>query len=432
MGPGLEIIFHPLSFEFFAELFVLLILLISSGMISASEVAFFSLKPADIKQLENSKSKRDQLTLKQLEHPERLLANILIGNNFINISIVLLSTYISRLIVDFSQAPLLGFVIQVVVVTFLILLICEIIPKVFATDHNLYVAHIMALPLQIASKIFYPLTYLLISSSSIVNKRLASKGTNLSIDDLSNAIDITSAAFKDEKSMLKGIVKFGNTDVSAIMRPRLDVVAIDYSTQLSKVLSIIVDTGYSRIPVYDETLDKIKGILFTKDLLPYIHEKNTFNWQGLIKPAYFVPETKKIDDLLAEFQKTKNHLAIVIDEYGGNCGIVTMEDILEEIIGEISDESDVDEELLFKKLSPNTFLFEAKISLNDFYRITSTDDNTFNDINGEFETLAGLILELKGEIPSKADKIEYKNFIFTIEAVDKRRIKQVKVVINSQ
>jgi len=426
---ALSILLFTVNFEVIIECFIILVLLLGTSMISASEVGYFSLRPAEIEKLNQSKSKNSKLVLKLLEKPEKLLANILIANNFLNISIVILSTYISSSLISFPGFPVLAFVFQVVVVTFVILMIGEIIPKVFATDHNIFVAKFMAFPLNILSKVFYPLTYLLISSTSIVKKRLLSKHHNISIDDLSDAIEIASASLTDEKTILKGIVKFGNTDVSEIMKPRLDIVAIDMDIPFSQLLSVIVESGYSRMPVYEETLDNIKGVLLTKDFLPYIYEKDDFNWQGLIKPAFFIPETKKIDDLLAEFQKKKNHMAIVIDEYGGTCGLVTMEDILEEVIGEISDESDVDEELLFKKLAGNVYLFEAKILLNDFYKITGIEDSAFDDVKGEYETLAGLILELRGEIPERNDKIEVKNYTFIIESVDKRRIKQVKLII---
>lgn len=432
MDQLLQIVFHTIQPGVIIEFIMLILLLLGSALMSASEVAFFALKPAQIKELESGKHKRGALVLKLLEHPEKLLANILIGNNFVNISIIILSTNITLEIADFSHEPLLGFIFQVVIVTLLILLVGEIIPKVFATDNSVKVALFMAIQLDILSKIFYPVTQLLLSSTSFVQKRFELKKPNISMDDLSDAIEITSPSLSDEKKLLKGIVKFGNTDVSEIMQPRIDILALEYNSTLSKLFSTIVETGYSRIPVYEDNLDHIKGILLTKDLLPYLNEDNTFNWQGLIKPAFFVPENKKIDDLLAEFQKKKIHLAIVIDEYGGTCGLVTLEDILEEIIGEINDESDVEEELLFKKLSANTYLFEGKILLNDFYKAIGTDDSPFDDVKGEYETLAGLILELKGEIPFKGDRIEYKNFIFIIETVDKRRIRQVKVILKNQ
>jgi putative hemolysin len=429
MGLTLIILIHPLSWEVGCELFLLFLLLLGTALISASEIAYFLLKPSELKYLEESTSKKGQLILKLLSKPNKLLANILIANNLINISIIILSTYITHALIEFPNSAAVAFIFQVVVITFLILLVGEIIPKVFATDHSIRVAVFMAYPFEMLSKLFYPLTALLLISTSFVQKRLAAKRPSISIDDLSDAIEITSASLNEERNILKGIVKFGNTDVSEIMQSRVDIVAVDQDVKLSKLLSVVVETGYSRIPIYEETLDNIKGILYSKDLLPYIHESNLFKWQNLIKTAFFVPETKKIDDLLAEFQKNKIHLAIVIDEYGGTCGLVTMEDILEEIIGEISDESDVNEELLYKKLAPNVYLFEAKVLLNDFFKITNIDDTVFDDIKGEYETLAGLLLELKGEIPKKNDKMEFKNFTFIVESVDNRRIKQIKVII---
>ena len=425
----LNILLHTLRFEIMIELLLVIILLIGSALMSASEVAFFSLKPADIKEFENRKGMKSQLVLRLLDNPERLLANILIANNFINISIIILSTSIIHGLMDFSTNPALGFILQVIIITGVILVVGEIIPKVFATNHYMRVVVVMSYPLFVLSKIFYPLTFILLNSTSFVQKKLASKKPNLSIDDLSHAIEITSDSLNEEKNILQGIVKFGNIDVSEIMQPRMDIVAVEYKTTIKKLLSIVVESGYSRIPVYKENLDNIKGVLYTKDLLPHYYETKLFKWQTLIKPAFFVPEAKKIDDLLAEFQKNKIHLAIVIDEYGGTSGLITMEDILEEVIGEISDESDVDEELLYKKISNNTYLFEAKILLNDFFKITGMEDTVFDDVKGEYETLAGLLLELKGEIPQKNDKIEFSQFTFIIEAVDKRRIKQVKVII---
>jgi gliding motility-associated protein GldE len=378
--------------------------------------------------MEERKFKNDLLVLKLIEKPETLLGCILIINNFLNIAIIILSTYLTTEFLDFSSSPVLGFLIQVVIVTSIILLFGEIIPKTFATRQSQKTAHFMAYPIFYMTKLLYPFIKLLTGSTSYVKKRLESKKPNISIDDLSTALEITSESLEEEKNILEGIVKFGNINVSEIMQPRLDIVAADITISLKKLISLVVESGYSRIPVYENTLDNIKGILYTKDLLPYIFETR-FKWQNLIKQAYFVPGTKKIDDLLTEFQKNKNHLAIVIDEYGGTSGLVTMEDILEEIIGEITDESDVEEETLFKKLASNIYLFEAKILLNDFFKITGLDSSLFNDVKGEYETLAGLILELKGEIPQRMAKIDYKNLTFLIESVDKRRIKQVKVVI---
>jgi gliding motility-associated protein GldE len=419
----------PIGIHVVAELIILLGLLICTALISAGEVAFFSLKPAQIKKLEESKTKNATRVLHCLQNPERLLAVILIAVNLINITIVILSSYITASIFDFSSAPLFGFIFQVVVVTLLILLIGEIIPKVFASENSVKVACMTAYPFQIMSVMFYPLASILLVSTSYVQKKISISRPNLSVDDLSDALEITSDSIKDEKTILEGIVKFGNTEVKEIMKPRLDVVALDMSVSYTKLLSVIVESGYSRIPVYKDSIDNIKGIMITKDILPYLHEENMFNWQALIKPAFFVPETKKIDDLLAEFQKNKMHIAIVIDEYGGTCGLVTMEDILEEVIGEIEDESDVAEELPYKQLAANVWLFEAKVLLNDFFKITGIDELSFDGLKGEYETLAGLILEIKGEIPEKGSKIDYKNFTFVVEVVDKRRIKQVKIIV---
>lgn len=406
-----------------------LLLLCGSALISASEAGYFSLTPAQLKLLSDSEIRRDQLALQLINKPERLLANILITNNFINITIVLLSAYIINSLVNFTNAPLLGFIVQVVVITSVLLFVCEIIPKIFATEHNIIVVRFMSWPLNFLSYILYLPASILLLSTSVVQKRLGSIKPNLSVNDLSNALELTGEALKEEKSILKGIVKFGNTEVSEIMLPRMDIVAVDKASTFGKLLSVVVESGYSRLPIYEGNPDNITGILLTKDLLPYIGEKNSFHWQGLAKPAYFIPETKKIDDLLAEFQKNKTHLAIVIDEYGGTCGLVTMEDILEEVIGEISDETDIDEVLPYKRLSENTYLFEAKVQLNDFYKITGVDDCAFDDLKGEYETLAGLLLELKGEIPQRGQKLTYKNFTFFIESADKRRIKQIKVII---
>jgi putative hemolysin len=426
---GIHIYFHPVTAKVIIEIFTIILLLIISALISAGEVAFFSLKPAELKKLEDNKSKNARRAIHCLENPEKLLATILISCNLVNITIVILSTYITSSLVDFSHAQYIGFLFQVVIVTFLILLLGEIMPKVFASENSLMVAQLMAYPYHILSIIFYPLSALLLSSTSFVQKKISSNKPNLSVDDLSDALEITSDSIKDDKTILEGIVKFGNTEVNEIMKSRLDIVAISNDSQFSKLLSVVVESGYSRIPIYDETIDNIKGIIITKDILPYLHETDSFNWQALMKPAFFVPETKKIDDLLAEFQKNKMHIAIVIDEYGGTSGLVTMEDILEEVIGEIEDESDVAEELPYKKLAPGIWLFEAKVLLNDFFKITGLDESTFDEAKGEYETLAGLILEIKGEIPQKGEKIEYKNFAFIIESVDKRRIKQVKIIV---
>jgi putative hemolysin len=424
----LNIVFNPININVIVDLCLVASLLLGVALISASEVAYFSLKPADIKQLEVSKSKNGKLVLKLLENQEKLLSNIIITTIFLNISLIILLVNLFSELITVTGSHFFELTFQLVVISFLVLILGNVIPKLLAANNPIKVAKFMVFIMNILSVLVFPLTILLLMSSRFIQNRISDK-QNLSISDLNVALDITSATLSEERNILKGIVKFGYTDVSEVMRPRVDVVAVENDITLSKLFSVIVETGYSRIPVYENTLDNIKGILLTKDLLPYLHENNSYYWQALVKPAYFVPETKKIDDLLAEFQKNKNHLAIVIDEYGGTCGLVTMEDILEEVIGEISDESDVEEEVLYKKLSYNVYLFEAKILLNDLFKVTGIPDDVFDKIKGEYETLAGLILELKGDIPHKNDRLEYNNFTFIIESVDKRRIKQVKLIV---
>lgn len=362
-----------------------------------------------------------------LKKPESLLANILITNNFINVGIVIISSFITVSIFDFTQSHILGFVIQVIVITFLILLFGEIIPKIYADKFSSKFALFMVIPLKILSKLFRPLIFLLTRSTSFVNKRLAKKGKNLSMDDLSEALDLATGVFTEEKKMLEGIVKFSNLEASEIMKPRTDVIDVDIKASMTELIQVIMDSGYSRIPVYENTADNVKGILYVKDLLPYL-KKVKFKWQALIRPPFYVPETKKINDLLQEFQKMKIHLAIVVDEYGGTEGIVTMEDILEEVVGEITDESD-DTEETYKKLGPDTWLFDGKTLLNDFFKITEVEDEIFDDVRGEAETLAGLLLELKGEFPNQDDVVDCKNLQFTVTQMEKRRIKEIKVFI---
>lgn len=424
-----DIHFYPFSTGVAISILVVVLLLIFSALISGSEVAYFSLGPADRDHLEKNKSRRNIFALKNLEYPERLLATILVANNFVNVGIVILSTYITSNIVDFSNATTLGFIIQVVVITFFLLLFGEIIPKVYASRFSLKVAVFMSFPLVILEKLFHPLNTLLIFSTSFVNRKMQKHKQNISIDELSQALEMTADhEISEDKEILEGIVKFGNKSVVEIMHPRVDVVALDVKVNIERVISVINDSGYSRIPVYSGTFDNIRGILYIKDLLPHIYKGANFKWQSIIRPPFYVPETKKIDDLLEDFQKNKVHMAIVVDEYGGTAGIVTLEDILEEIIGDITDEFD-EEESFFTKISDNKYLFDGKILLNDFYKIVDCEDDIFDDVKGEADTLAGLILELKGEFPKRFDKINCKFFVFSIEAVDNRRIKQIKVEI---
>ena len=421
--------FLPVTANIVFSLVVVLLLLIISALVSGSEVAYFSLNATDRQKLKK-KSKINNQVLKNLESPEKLLATILVTNNFVNIGIIILTASITNSLITIINAPVIKFILQVVIISFLLLLFGEILPKLYATHFSLGFARFMAIPLQLLEKICRPLNSLLIVSTSFVNHRLQKHHKNVSIDEISQALKLTSdQELSEEKEMLEGIVKFGNKNVAEIMNPRVDVVSLDIKTSFSTVLNLIVDSGFSRIPVYIGSFDNIKGILYIKDILPHSHKNDSFNWQTLIRPPFYVPETKKINSLLKEFQKNKVHLAVVIDEYGGTSGIVTLEDVLEEIVGEIVDEFD-EEENFFTQISENVFLFDGKTLLGDFFKISKCDDNVFNSIKGEAETLAGLILEIKGEIPELHEKIEYKQFIFTIEAVDKRRIKQIKIEIN--
>lgn len=409
---------------------VIVLLLMASALISGSEVAFFALGPAAVNGLSHKNGRIPKAILELLGQPENLLATILIANNFVNVAIVILSTWVSHNLFNFESYPILGFVIQTIVITFVILLIGEIVPKVYATRFSMQFAYFMAMPLRTLKIIFHPLAAILIKSTSRVQKRLREKKSNISLDDLSQALELTGEELVEDEKILKGIVKFGNTDVKEIMKSRVDVVAVDITTSFTELIQVIKETGYSRIPVYISDFDHIKGVLYVKDLLPHIGKPATFRWQSLIRPPYFVPGNKKINDLLNEFQKQKIHLALVVDEYGGSSGLVSLEDILEEIVGEISDESD-EEEVLYRLVADGVYEFEAKTMLNDFCRALEIPDDTFEEIRGEAETLAGLILELKGEIPEKGEHFTYQEYLFEVIEVDERRIQTIRVNVNS-
>jgi len=422
--------FHPLTFGIAISIVIVLLLLLTSALISGSEVAYFSLSARD-KQKLHKKNKTSQRVLKNFENPEKLLATILVTNNFVNIGIIILTAYITGNLVTIHNSAIIEFILQVVLITFFLLLFGEIIPKVYATHSALAFAKFMAFPLLILEKIFSPVNSILIVSTSFVNKRLQKHRKKLSMDEISQALELTSDhELSEEKDILEGIVKFGNKNVVEIMKPRVDVVSMEIRTGFSKVLRVINDSGFSRIPVYIESFDNISGILYIKDILPHSHKGNSFKWQTLVRPPFYVPQTKKISSLLEEFQKSKVHLAIVVDEYGGTSGIVTLEDILEEIVGDITDEFD-EEEKFYSKISNSTFLFDAKVLLGDFYKVVECEDTIFDEVKGDADTLAGLILELKGEIPQIKEEVRCKIFKFTIEAVDNRRIKQIKVQIEN-
>jgi len=405
------------------------LLLIGSALVSGSEVAYFSLQPFQINKLKEMNTKGSLRVLSLLGKPEKLLATILISNNFINIGIVIISTFITTSIFDFSEEPLFAFLIQVVVITFLLLVFGEIIPKLYANQNALKFSIFMSYPLFFLGKLFYPVSNILIRSTNIVNKKLSSGRPNITMVDLSDALDLTTGFVQEDKRILKSIVKFSNIEVNEIMKPRMDVVAVDLETELSELVKVVNDSGFSRIPVYSETFDNRRGILYVKDLLPHIEKDDKFNWHPLIRPSYFVPGSKKINVLLQEFREKKIHLAIVVDEYGGTEGIVTLEDILEEIVGEITDESD-EIESFYTKIDDKNYVFDAKTLLNDFYKTVHVQEDIFEKIRGDADTLAGLVLELLGDLPSMNDVIKVEPFTFTVISVDNRRIKKIKVSLD--
>lgn len=422
---------QPDFFSLFLSSVIICLLLILSALVSGSEVAFFSFSPTEINGIKSSKTKTGFVILDLLDKPKRLLATILITNNFVNVGIIILSSYIASELIDATLSPMLLFFTQVVVVTLLILIVGEVTPKVYATKYPVKVAIFMAYPLLALRSFLKPFSSLLIFSTSLIDKKIHASTSTATSDHLSYAIDLTTEkdTTEEEKKILKGIVKFGNTDVKQIMKSRVDVDAIDIETSYTDLLKKILDSGYSRIPVYKETFDKVEGILYIKDLLKHLDEAKEFKWQNLLRQPFFVPENKKINDLLEEFQAKKIHLAIVVDEFGGTSGIVTLEDIIEEIVGDITDEFD-EEDVIYSRLDERNIVFEGKTLLNDVYRALDIDGSIFENAKGDSDTLAGFILELSGKIPKKNEKITFDTYTFTVEAADKRRIKQVKVTIN--
>ena len=410
---------------------VLVVLLGLSALVSGAEVAFFSLSHSDLETAKDSQNKSDRQVLDLLDKPKELLATILISNNFINVGIVILSTYLSSQVFNLDINGILGFLIQIVLITFMILLFGEVIPKVYANLNALKFANMMASPITVLESVFRVLSIPLLKSTKFIEDKLQKNKGNISVSHLEHALELTSddETSKGEQKILEGIVSFGNTDTKQVMCPRIDMFALNASEKFEDVISELLTKGYSRIPVFKTNIDNISGILYIKDLLPHINEGNDFNWSRLIKPVFFVPENKKIDDLLNDFQEKKIHLAIVVDEYGGTSGLVTLEDIIEEIVGEINDEFDIDE-LSYSKLDDYNFVFEGKTSLKDFYRVINLDDESiFEDEKGESDTLAGFILEIAGGFPSKGEVISFDKYDFKIEAVDRKRIKQVKVTL---
>lgn len=412
-------------------LIILVILLILSALISGSEVAFFSLRFHDLDDLKQRNKLAYENLTGLLDRPKTLLATILITNNFINVGIVILSSFITAGLFDFFNYPTLGFVFQVVVITFLILLFGEVLPKVYANRMPLSFANRMMRPMIFLRFICKPLSWVLVRFTNVIEKRLKMNTENLSVDDLSQALELTEGeSIDDEQKILKGIVKFGSTNVKQIMRSRIDVVCIDINLDYFKVMEVILSSGYSRIPVYEDNFDKVKGILYIKDLLPHIDQKVDFDWKSLLRDPFYVPENKKIDDLLKEFQEKKVHLAIVVDEFGGTSGLITLEDVIEEIVGEISDEFD-QEQLVYSKLDDTNYVFEGKIHLTDFYKVIGLDNTeNFEEAMGEADTLAGFVLEVAGKFPEKNEEVFFENYVFKVESMDDRRINRIKVSIN--
>ena len=406
------------------------ILLICSALISGAEVALFSLTQSDF---DNSteESKPLEIIYKLLEKPKKLLATILVANNFINIAIVILFAYLSEFYFANLSPTWFKFLVEVGVVTFLILLFGEILPKIYASRNSVKFAKFMAYPLRFLDVIISPLSIPMRSITIAMHNKLGKQKSNISVDQLSQALELTSEedTTKEEHKILKGIVSFGNTDTKQVMRPRIDIFALDNTLKYSDIVPDIIKNGYSRIPVFQDNVDNVVGVLYVKDLLPHLGKKQ-FDWTSLLRDPFFVPENKKLDDLMQEFQEKKVHLAVVVDEYGGTSGIVSLEDVIEEIVGDISDEFD-DDDLIYSKLDNNNFVFDGKTTLKDFYRIIKIEDEAvFEDNKGEAETIAGFVLEISGNFPKLDSKINFENYVFTIESLDKKRIKQVKITIN--
>lgn len=406
------------------------VLLLCSAMASSSETAYFSLQPNDINEMESSQNRSEHLVLEIRQKPKTLLVTILITNNLVNITITIFSTYIMNMMFNLAVNPVAAFVLNVLVVTSLILLVGEMIPKVYASKKAKSIAIMMAPILKVLIVIFKPLSEIFVASTSFIDKKLVKKTGSISLSDLSTAVDITTedGSSPEEKNMLKGIASFGEKEVSDIMRPRVNMFSVSMETSFEEMMPQIIDRGFSRIPVYDKDLDDVKGMLYVKDLLPHLEEKN-FKWQDLIRPVFFVPENKKINDLFQDFRAKKIHIAIVVDEYGGTSGLVTLEDIVEEIVGDISDEFDKEPENdNYKKIDETTYIFRAQISIIDFCKVFEIDDDYFEEIEGESDTLAGLILEIEGRIPEVGFKCDFRKFTFEIVEADNKHIIKIKVI----
>ena len=426
-----EVQWLPLTTGTIVSAVLICVLLVFSGYASGSEIAFFSLSPNDLNELEEEKNGRDKQIMKLRGDSERTLATILITNNLVNVTIIMLCNYFFSHIIDFGNAYWLQFLVITVLLTFLLLLFGEIMPKVYAGQHALAFCRMSAGGIVYLRKLFYPFSSVLLRSSFLADK-VVQKNHVLSIDDLEQALELTDKEeLKEEKNMLEGIVRFGDETTKEVMTSRQDVVDLDFRSSFADVLKCVVENNYSRIPVYQGSIDNIRGILYIKDLLPYLSKPASFRWQSLIRPPYFVPETKKIDDLLRDFRENKVHIAIVVDEFGGTSGIITLEDILEEIVGEINDEYD-EEEKSYVRVNANTYVFEGKTLLSDFFKILSLDSEIFEEVEGEADSLAGLLLEIKGDFPELHERIDYQNFTFEVTELDGHRISKIKVIVHEK
>lgn len=428
--PSFIAIFQNLDTNLLIGFIGIFVLLFISALLSGAEVAFFSLSTKDLDEASKDDLSKANLIISLLKKPKKLLATLLVANNFINIGVVILFSYIGSGLFSSVSSPLIKFILEVIVVTFLILLFGEVLPKVYANRNNLKFAKFIAQPLYILDKLLSPVSLPMRAITIYLHEKLGKQKSNFSVDQLSQALELTSSegTSHGEQKILEGIVSFGNTDTKQVMSPRIDIFAIEINETFEKLLPKIIEKGYSRIPVYNDNIDHIEGVLFVKDLIPHIDNKD-FDWKTLLRAPFFVPENKKLDDLLKDFQSMKNHLAIVVDEYGGTSGLVSLEDVIEEIVGDISDEFD-DDDLSFSQIDAKNYLFEGKINLKDFYRIIDVDEILFEDRKGEAETLAGFLLEIHGNFPKKGHKLTFGNCNFVIETVDKKRIKQIKVTID--
>jgi putative hemolysin len=428
--PSIKLLIMAVDYSIVTGFVLLFLLLVCSALISGVEIAIFSLTKADIEEESDKKSNRIQIISKLLERPKKLLATILIANIFINISIVTLFAYLSGFMFEGFSSPALVFITKVVLVVFLILVFGEILPKIYASRNKVKFTMFMAYPLSVLDVVLSPLSLPMRSFAMAVHGRLGKQKTNLNVSQLSQALKLTSKedTTKEEQKILQGIVSFGNTDVRQVMRPRIDIFALNIEQKYTEIMAEIIENGYSRIPVFKDNIDQIVGVLYVKDLLPYL-DHDDFDWTSLLREPFFVPENKKLDDLMVEFKYKKVHLAVVVDEYGGTSGLISLEDIIEEIVGDISDEFD-DEDVTYSKLDENNYIFDGKTALKDFYKILKIEDpSVFENHKGDAETIAGFVLEISGSFPKQGTKVSFKNYVFTIEALDKKRIKLVKLTI---